>query len=143
PFFRQLSQRTFSSSIQCSLHRQRRISLEECPLHPFFRLVAYAFFVAFAPTSHLSSSESPLGAIDTDRFHQPIAEFTPQTSAAYVSLDSFIVATMAQTHIAGLSACIVRDGAIAWSGAFGYSYVDAGIPVTDSTLFMLASVSKT
>jgi len=112
-------------------------------LHPLFRLAALVVIVTFAIALPLSSSVPAQSAIGTDRFHQSIADSPPQTAPAYVSLDSFIVATMAQTHIAGLSACIVRDGAIAWSGAFGYSYVDGGIPVTDSTLFMLASVSKT
>ncbi len=59
------------------------------------------------------------------------------------NLDSFIITVMEQNHIAGLSACIVRNGSVAWSGAYGFANIAENIRVTDSTLFMLASVSKT
>lgn len=57
--------------------------------------------------------------------------------------DSFIVNVMNQEHIAGVSACVVRHDSIIWRGAFGYANIAQQLPVTDSTLFMLASVSKT
>ena len=75
--------------------------------------------------------------IESKSLHSPANELVDN------NLDSFIVATMTQYHIAGLSACIVRDGGIAWQGAYGYANVAASIEVTDTTLFMLASVSKT
>jgi len=59
------------------------------------------------------------------------------------SLDSVITATMAIHHIPGFSACIVKNGRIIWSGAYGYADTELGIEVSDSTLFMLASISKT
>ncbi len=58
-------------------------------------------------------------------------------------LDSFIVGTMDSQHIPGLSACIVKEGEILWSGHYGYANIEQGVEVGDSTLFMLASVSKT
>ncbi len=77
----------------------------------------------------------------------PIAETkslrSPSDELVASNLDSFIVATMTQNHIAGLSACIVRDGGIAWQHAYGYANIAANIRVADTTLFMLASVSKT
>ncbi len=63
--------------------------------------------------------------------------------AATGDLEAFIISTMTQNHIAGVSACIVRDSGIAWQGSFGYSNFEANTAVNDSTLFMLASVSKT
>lgn len=58
-------------------------------------------------------------------------------------LDSFIVYTMDSQHIPGLSACIVKDGEIIWNGVYGYADIEKNIEVTDSTIFMLASISKT
>ena len=58
-------------------------------------------------------------------------------------LDSFIVRTMEAQHIPGLSACIVKDGDVIWNGIYGYANIEKNIEVTDSTLFMLASISKT
>ena len=58
-------------------------------------------------------------------------------------LDSLIMANMEENHIPGLSACVCMNGAIVWRGAYGYADVEQQIEVTDSTLFMLASVSKT
>jgi CubicO group peptidase (beta-lactamase class C family) len=66
------------------------------------------------------------------REYQPIA-----------NLDSFIVATMGTGHIPGLSACAINNGDIIWSGNYGYADIDQNIEPKDSTLFYLASVSKT
>jgi CubicO group peptidase (beta-lactamase class C family) len=58
-------------------------------------------------------------------------------------LDSVIVSKMNQYHIPGLAASIVKEGEIFWTGAYGFANIEDSIEVTDSTLFMLASVSKT
>jgi len=62
---------------------------------------------------------------------------------AQTALDNFITTHMATQHISGLSAVLVRDNTIVWYGNYGLADRDANIPVTDSTIFMLASVSKT
>jgi CubicO group peptidase (beta-lactamase class C family) len=62
---------------------------------------------------------------------------------AQTALDNFITNHMAAEHISGMSAVLVRDNAIVWHGNYGLADRDANIPVTDSTIFMLASVSKT
>ena len=59
------------------------------------------------------------------------------------SLDSFITATMSEYHIPGLSACILKDGELVWNHAYGYADVERQIPVIDSTIFAIASISKT
>lgn len=58
-------------------------------------------------------------------------------------LDSFISDYMSRNHIAGVSACIVKRGSVIWTGNYGRAYVNLNIPVYDSTLFQIASVSKT
>lgn len=67
---------------------------------------------------------------------------SPEASAQ-TALDNYITEQMAFEYISGLSAVLVRDNAIIWYGNYGLADRDAGIPVTDSTIFMLASVSKT
>jgi CubicO group peptidase (beta-lactamase class C family) len=59
------------------------------------------------------------------------------------SLDSTIIELMEAYHIPGLTASIVRDGEITWKGAYGYANFEQNQMAKDSTLFMLASVSKT
>ena len=58
-------------------------------------------------------------------------------------LDRFILTQMQLSHTPGLSAVIVKDGAIAWQGAYGFRDAAATQPVTPDTLFELASLSKT
>jgi CubicO group peptidase (beta-lactamase class C family) len=58
-------------------------------------------------------------------------------------LDSFILAAMNTYHIAGVAACVVKDGQIIWTGSYGHAIIEQDIPVADTTLFMLASISKT
>jgi len=76
-----------------------------------------------------------------DLFSTHSKQTFPAGSAA--DLDSFIVYTMNSHHVPGLAACIVKDSAVVWHGEYGYADVIRGIEVTDSTLFMLASISKT
>ncbi|MBP7450939.1 MAG: serine hydrolase [Flavobacteriales bacterium] len=64
-------------------------------------------------------------------------------ASAQGALDNYISSQMVTQHISGLAAVLVRDNAIIWYGNYGLADRDAGIPVTDSTIFMLASVSKT
>jgi CubicO group peptidase (beta-lactamase class C family) len=59
------------------------------------------------------------------------------------ALDSILTKAMTDYHIAGLAACVVKDGRVAWREPFGHADVAAQIPVTNETIFMLASISKT
>ncbi|MBI5058898.1 serine hydrolase [candidate division KSB1 bacterium] len=67
-----------------------------------------------------------------------ITEYQPAAE-----LDSFIDSTMQARHIPGLSACAVRDGEIVWTGNYGNANIAQDIAPTDSTLYHLASISKT
>jgi CubicO group peptidase (beta-lactamase class C family) len=58
-------------------------------------------------------------------------------------LDSIISSYMTIDHIPGLSACIVKDNQIAWIGTYRYANFETNTLVDTTTLFHLASVSKT
>ena len=64
-----------------------------------------------------------------------------------VFLDSAEVAEsilwlMDTQHVPGVSVLIVKEGDVWWQGQYGTANFEANRPVADSTLFMLASVSK-
>ena len=50
---------------------------------------------------------------------------------------------MDNKHVSGLAAVIISNDGIEWEGYYGLANRQADIPVTDSTIFMLASISKT
>jgi CubicO group peptidase (beta-lactamase class C family) len=59
------------------------------------------------------------------------------------SLDATIRDRMEAGHLPGLSACIIKDGDVAWCGGYGSTRTDgSGQPVTPDTPFLWASVSK-
>jgi CubicO group peptidase (beta-lactamase class C family) len=58
-------------------------------------------------------------------------------------LDSLLTSIMEVYHIAGLAALIVKQDSIVWSRNYGYSNIALNQPVEDSTLFLMASISKT
>ncbi len=49
---------------------------------------------------------------------------------------------LAESHVPGLSAAVVRDGGVAWSGAFGLKHAETRLPVDEDTVFLAASLSK-
>jgi CubicO group peptidase (beta-lactamase class C family) len=59
-------------------------------------------------------------------------------------LDSIITQYVASENIPGATGFIFKkDGEIIWRGNFGYRNIENQLPVEDSTLFLMASVSKT
>lgn len=57
-------------------------------------------------------------------------------------LDDFILEEMEFENAPGMSTLIVKNGEIVWVESYGWADVESSIPVEDSTVFMLASVSK-
>lgn len=55
---------------------------------------------------------------------------------------TFIQAHRIAAELPGLSACIVKDGAVAWCGASGFAHIKENRRATPDTPFLLASVSK-
>jgi len=58
-------------------------------------------------------------------------------------LDRFILNGMRQAGIPGLSAAVVQNQRLVWTGHYGWADIERRIPVSDKTLFQVASVSKT
>jgi CubicO group peptidase (beta-lactamase class C family) len=42
-----------------------------------------------------------------------------------------------------VATCVAKDGRIVWTRSYGHAIIEQDIPVADTTLFMLASISKT
>ena len=59
-----------------------------------------------------------------------------------VPLDEYIVNEMESEHFPGVATVIVKNGEIVWLECYGFADVENGIPVTHSTQFLLASMSK-
>ncbi len=62
----------------------------------------------------------------------------------YVSfrIDSAVRATMAARYIPGMQVAVVKYGLVIKKGNYGFANLEERIPVTDSTLFSIASMSK-
>lgn len=58
------------------------------------------------------------------------------------SYDDFFSTLIEKEEIPGLSAAVVEDGRIAYTGAFGVKSRDTGEPVVEETIFAAASLSK-
>ena len=58
-------------------------------------------------------------------------------------LINFIEGVVDLNNVSGLSVSVVEGEHIVWNKAFGMANIEEGIMVSDSTMFMLASVSKT
>ncbi|KEO80948.1 serine hydrolase domain-containing protein [Tumebacillus flagellatus] len=57
-------------------------------------------------------------------------------------MEEKLQALMAKYGAVGLSAAVVRAGEVSWSGGFGVSDLQRGLPVTPETMFRVASISK-
>ena len=59
------------------------------------------------------------------------------------ALDQYLLDIMERTHLPGLAAALLRDGHVVWATHLGTADLDNGWPVTDETLFLVGSLSKT
>jgi len=79
-------------------------------------------------------------------FGPGVVSLTAQESGSSASiaehLDVEIPALMEAGEVPGLSAALVRDGELVWSGAFGVQDSETGEPVTSRTIFQAASLTK-
>ena len=62
--------------------------------------------------------------------------------SAYPAVDSMLTSFATENHIPGLAYGIVVDGQLLHTGNVGYADLDKKVPVTSSTMFRVASMSK-
>jgi serine beta-lactamase-like protein LACTB, mitochondrial len=71
--------------------------------------------------------------------------FAQQTKLAPEKQQQIEAATakfMAETHVPGVSVAVVENGEYEWARGFGLADVENNVPVSEHTLFRLASISK-
>ena len=64
------------------------------------------------------------------------------TMQAALAVERFITDTMRVLGAPGASICVMRDGAVVWSRAFGFADLEQRVPATGETRFRIGSVSK-
>lgn len=72
---------------------------------------------------------------------QPLHEH-PRVEEAIDLLEVWLEAQRAYEEIPGLSAAVVHDQELVWSGAYGHAHPDEEVPATPGTLYSICSISK-
>lgn len=67
---------------------------------------------------------------------------TPRQAAALVKIDSSLARWARQEAIPGMAAGIVCGGALSWSVGYGVRRIDDSTPVTPTTRFRIASITR-
>lgn len=57
-------------------------------------------------------------------------------------LDEHVPKALSETGVAGASIALIRDGDVAWAGAYGTADLSTGRPITTDTVFEAASITK-
>ena len=68
---------------------------------------------------------------------------TANAAAQNVRVDEYVKAEMQRSSIPGVSVVVMRDGKVLHHGSYGVTDIELKTPVTRSTVFPLASVTKT
>lgn len=108
----------------------------------FHRMIFVIAFLlgscAAAPSiRHASPGPVRLAAARLD----PARSATGERTAGEI-LESSLPGLMSEAGVPGLAMAVIRDGTLAWRGAFGVMDAESGRPVTDDTVFEAASLSK-
>lgn len=67
----------------------------------------------------------------------------PVSAASITEFESRLDNLRKQSNIPGMAAGIVRDGQVIWTGNYGYENITQQKPVSNATIFHLASLTKT
>ena len=57
-------------------------------------------------------------------------------------MQTWLEAQRAYEHIPAVSAALVKDQQVIWSGGYGYADVERKVPATASTIYSICSISK-
>ena len=65
-----------------------------------------------------------------------------QTTSVRDSIDRFLVAELTRQRIPGMSVAVLRGDSVILSRGYGFANVEHRVPATDSTLYMVGSLTK-
>jgi D-alanyl-D-alanine carboxypeptidase len=70
---------------------------------------------------------------------------SPEPAAVSVAadVDAYVQQVMQKRHIPGVSVAVVKDGKVVLAKGYGLANVELNVPATESTVYQLASVTKT
>ena len=71
------------------------------------------------------------------------ASVDPVSATSITEFESRLDGLRKSTKIPGMAAGIVKDGQITWTKSYGYENIEMAKPVSNSTIFHLASLTKT
>jgi CubicO group peptidase (beta-lactamase class C family) len=72
-----------------------------------------------------------------------VAQDSSQLTEAQIEhIEKAITGFMSQEHASGISVAVVKEGKLAWSGAYGFSDLENSVPAKTTTEYRLASISK-
>jgi len=119
--------------------------MQKQPFVSGFMVLMLGFFIV--SVSEITAQETTLDGACRQMPQSAISQYDKSVTSATrfdsTGLDSLIQAEMEARHIPGVATCAIKNGGIIWSTGHGWAHIEDSIPVTDTTLFMLASVSKT
>ncbi|MFH1687962.1 MAG: serine hydrolase [bacterium] len=97
-----------------------------------------------ALTNPALAAEHTRTTVDSGDWSPVINSVMPSDRAMDTTeLGPYIESALANYNVPGMAALLIRHGEVFWSGTFGWADIEREIPVTDTTSFTLASVSKT
>jgi serine beta-lactamase-like protein LACTB, mitochondrial len=73
---------------------------------------------------------------------QAVAQSSGLSAEKRAKIEAAISSTMSQAGIPGLSAAIVADGKLVWANGYGLADIENFVPAKASTVYRLASISK-
>jgi len=70
-------------------------------------------------------------------------DLPPYPNVPHNELDKAILENMQKERIVGISAAVVNNGKVAWANGYGWSNIEQSIPAKPTTIYRIASISKT
>ncbi len=98
------------------------------------------YLAAFSAFPLLARPEGIHSLIEEGR---PASQRAEGRGEAAKELEAFFQSRIRDFNLAGLGACIVKNGRVAWRGGFGLADIEKNRPVTPDSVFNVGSVSKT
>jgi CubicO group peptidase (beta-lactamase class C family) len=96
---------------------------------------------AFAQKSHLLQEPDP--SKGTVKEAKPVAARTsPIVTPVLADFDQYVLKTMRDWKVPGAAIAIVKDGKVILSKGYGLRDVKGNLPVTEQTMFPIASITK-